>query len=136
MADLQRETGTQLSVKFNEEGLVPAIVQDADSGQILMMAWMNEGALKHTIAVRKAAFYSRSRKKFWVKGESSGHTQEVIEILTDCDQDVLILRVRSHGPACHAGYQSCFYRAVDLDSPDHLKFVAERVFNPDDVYGK
>ncbi len=92
-------------------------------------------ALKHTIETGKAAFYSRSRKKFWIKGESSGHTQDVVEILTDCDQDTLVVKVKSHGPACHAGYQSCFYRKVDLAQPNKLVFTADRVFDPDQVYG-
>jgi phosphoribosyl-AMP cyclohydrolase len=133
MSDPQRETGLEPMVKYNEDGLVPAILQDVDSGEILMMAWMNDGALQHTIETGKAAFYSRSRKKFWIKGESSGHTQDVVEILTDCDQDTLVVKVKSNGPACHVGYKSCFYRAFEKDGQG-LKMVAERVFNPDDVY--
>lgn len=133
MSDPARELGLEPMVKFNEDGLVPAILQDIDSGEILMMAWMNDGALAQTIKTGKASFYSRSRKKFWIKGESSGHTQEVVEILTDCDQDTLIVKVKSNGPACHVGYKSCFYRAFEKDGTQ-LKMVAERVFNPDDVY--
>jgi len=136
MADEARENGTELMVKWNADGLVPAILQDADSGEILMMAWMNDGALRHTIETGKAAFYSRSRKKFWIKGESSGHTQDVVEIRTDCDQDTLVIKVKSHGPACHAGYRSCFYRKLDLKQPEKLEFTAERVFDPNEVYGK
>ena len=133
MADAQRETGTTLDVKFDDRGLVPAIVQDAASGQVLMMGWMNDAALKQTLATRKATFYSRSRDKMWVKGESSGHVQEVIEARVDCDQDVVLLRCQAHGPACHVGYHTCFYRAADADGG--LSFVEERVFDPGEVYG-
>jgi phosphoribosyl-AMP cyclohydrolase len=135
MGDAARETGIELNVKYNEDGLVPAILQDVESGEILMMAWMNEGALEHTLKTGKAAFYSRSRGKFWVKGETSGHTQDVVEIRTDCDQDTLVIKVKSHGPACHVGYQSCFYRTLESDGKA-LAFNAERQFNPDDVYKK
>jgi len=133
-ADKQVETGTEPRIKFNDEGLIPAIVQDAATGAVLMMAWMNDAALKHTLEHGVAAFYSRSRGKFWVKGESSGHVQKVVEARVDCDQDVVLLRVESHGPACHVGYQTCFYRAFDDDHAS-LKFVEEKVFDPDKVYG-
>lgn len=133
MGDAARETGTQLDVKFNEQGLVPAIVQDADTGDVLMMGWMNEAALKQTLSTGKATFYSRSRDKMWIKGESSGHVQQVVEARVDCDQDTVLLRCKSHGPCCHVGYQSCFYRAADADGG--LKLVAEKVFDPDKVYG-
>lgn len=132
MSDAKRETGTLPDVKFNEQGLVPAIVQDAASGQVLMMGWMNDAALRQTLATRKATFYSRSRNKMWVKGEESGHIQEVLEARVDCDQDVVLLRCKSHGPACHVGYHSCFYRA--FDGTDRLQFKDERVFDPATVY--
>ena len=132
MSQQQRETGTRLDVKFDDQGFVPAIVQDVDSGQVLMMAWMNEQALRQTLQTRKATFYSRSKGKIWVKGETSGHVQEVVEARVDCDQDVVLLRCRSHGPACHAGYHTCFYRAADAG--DALTFVEPRVFDPDTVY--
>jgi len=134
MGDSDREQGEQLRIKFDNQGLVPGIVQDADSGQILMMGWMNETALRQTLSERKATFYSRSRDKVWVKGESSGHIQEVIEARVDCDQDVVLLRCRAHGPACHVGYHSCFYRAIDGHNPDKLAFVEEKVFDPEAVY--
>jgi len=134
MSDPQRELGDRLDIKFNADGLVPALVQDADSGQVLMFAWMNDAALRHTLETRKATFYSRSRGKMWVKGEESGHVQEVVEARVDCDQDVVLLRVKSHGPACHVGYQTCFYRATE--GVDRLKFVEERVFDPAKVYKK
>jgi len=128
------ETGTKLRIKFNEEGLVPAILQDVDSRAVLMMAWMNKEALAGTLEKGKAMFYSRSRGKIWVKGESSGHVQRVVEVRVDCDQDVVLLRVKSDGPACHVGYQSCFYRAVETIEGD-MKFVEDKVFDPDEVYG-
>jgi len=133
MAEDRIDTTDDLRVKFNDQGLIPAIVQDASSGRILMVGWMNDLALRQTLATRKATFFSRSRNKMWVKGESSGHIQEVVEARVDCDQDVILLRCKSHGPCCHAGYQSCFYRTIDGQK---LRFVDERVFNPESVYGK
>ncbi len=132
MGDTQRETTDKLDIKFDEKGLVPAIVQDIDSGEILMMAWMNEAALKQTLEVKKATFYSRSRDKMWIKGESSGHVQEVVEVRVDCDQDLVLLKCKSHGPCCHVGYNSCFYREVQADGT--LKLVAKKVFDPAKVY--
>ena len=94
-------------------GLVPAIVQDADSGEVLMLAYMNEEAYRRTLESRRAWFYSRSRDAFWMKGETSGHVQEVQEIRVDCDADTVLLKVRQiGGAACHTGHRSCFYRAV------------------------
>jgi len=133
MAEKPLDATDQLRVSFNEQGLVPAIVQDADSGTILMVGWMNAEALRLTLQTRKATFYSRSRNKMWVKGESSGHIQQVVEARIDCDQDVILLRCKSHGPCCHAGYQSCFYRTIE---DDKLRFTDERVFDPNAVYGK
>ena len=132
MSDKDRESGDRLRVKYNDQGLIAAIVQDVDSGRVLMLGWMNQDALEQTLATGKATFYSRSRDKIWVKGESSGHTQEVVEVNIDCDQDAVLLRCRSHGPACHMGYQSCFYRAIT--DGENLKFVDQPVFDPDQVY--
>lgn len=129
-----RETGQTLDIKFDDRGLVPGIVQDADTGQVLMMAWMNADALQRTLADRRATFYSRSRDKVWVKGESSGHVMEVLEARVDCDQDVVLLRCKAHGPACHVGYKTCFYRSAQADGS--LAFVEEKAFDPDDVYKK
>ena len=134
MSDSQRETGNRLDVKFDDRGLIPAIVQDIESGQVLMMGWMNNEALDKTLTTRQATFYSRSRDKIWVKGESSGHIQEVVDARVDCDQDVVLLRCHSHGPCCHVGYQSCFYRAAHSDG--RLDFVEEKVFDPQAVYGR
>jgi phosphoribosyl-AMP cyclohydrolase len=134
MSDIARETGLALDVKFNEQGLVPAIVQDHRTMQVLMVGWMNQAALRQTLDTRKATFYSRSRNKMWVKGEESGHVQEVVEARVDCDQDVVLLLCKSHGPACHVGYHTCFYRAGD--GGDKLKLVEKRVIDPKTVYKK
>jgi phosphoribosyl-AMP cyclohydrolase len=132
MVEQDRETGKNLDIKFAADGLVPAIVQDAETGAVLMMAWMNDAALKHTLETGKATFYSRSRGKMWVKGESSGHVQEVVEARVDCDQDLVLLKCKSHGPCCHVGYNSCFYRRADADGT--LAVVEEKVFDPAKVY--
>lgn len=100
-------------MKFDENGLIPAIVQDAASGKVLMMAYMNEESLQQTQKTGKATFYSRSRKELWVKGETSGNYQMVKEILVDCDEDTLLLKVEPAGPACHTNHESCFYRLLD-----------------------
>lgn len=134
MSDNNRETGNKLDVKYNEHGLVPAIVQDMATGQVLMMAWMNEAALQNTLESRKATFYSRSRDKMWVKGESSGHVMKVIEARVDCDQDTVLLLCDAGGPACHVGYQTCFYRTAEATG--ELTTVEEKVFDPEKVYGK
>ncbi|MEX2387390.1 MAG: phosphoribosyl-AMP cyclohydrolase [Phycisphaeraceae bacterium] len=134
MSDTARETSDTLDIKFNDQGLVPAIVQNVDTGEILMMGWMNDAALKQTLKTRKATFYSRSRNKMWVKGESSGHTQEVVDARVDCDQDVVLLKCKSHGPACHVGYHTCFYRSADENG--NLNVVEEKTFDPDAVYHK
>ncbi len=127
---------TQLAgLKFDEHGLIPAIVQDAGTGQVLMMAWMNSQAIELTLATGKTHFYSRSRKKMWLKGESSGHTQTVHSIRTDCDKDVLLIGVTQHGAACHDGYYSCFYRQHAAGEAD-WKNVGDLVFQPETVYGK
>ena len=97
-------------IKFIESGLVPAISQDAVTGRVLMMAWMNEEAVQQTLATGYAHYYSRSRQKQWKKGESSGHVQKVISIFLDCDGDTLLLKVKQTGPACHTNRESCFYK--------------------------
>ena len=119
--------------KFDANGLIPAIVQDCDTGEVLMMAYMDKTALERTLKEKKAVFYSRSRKKYWVKGESSGHTQEVVEVLTDCDQDTVLLRVRQKGGACHLGYRSCFVHQMN-EKGDVAKITQEKVFDPESVY--
>lgn len=121
-------------LKFNDDGLIPAVMVDKDSGEVLMVAYMNRDSLKETLEKGLASFWSRSRQKFWVKGESSGHTQEICEIRTDCDKDTLVIKVKQNGAACHLGYYSCFFRVVKEDGT--LEDTGERVFNPDDVYKK
>jgi phosphoribosyl-AMP cyclohydrolase len=121
-------------LKFDAGGLIPAIVEDEKTGQVLMMAWMNREALQKTVQTGKTHFYSRSRARLWLKGESSGHVQLVKSIRTDCDQDVLLIAVDQVGAACHDGYYSCFYREHQ-DGPD-WKIVGKRVFDPAEVYKK
>ena len=101
------------AVTFNTDGLVPAIAQDAENGQVLMMAWMNEDSLRETLATGRACYWSRSRQAFWLKGDTSGHHQHVINLAIDCDGDTLLLSVRQEGAACHTGERSCFFRAVN-----------------------
>ncbi|MEM9670320.1 MAG: phosphoribosyl-AMP cyclohydrolase [Pseudomonadota bacterium] len=111
----EQDETLELRPKFNAQGLIPAIVQDADSGDVLMMAWMNTQSIRKTQKTGRATFWSRSRQKLWVKGETSGNTQLVIEMRVDCDQDTLLLKVRQLGGACHTGRYSCFYRQIDGD---------------------
>ncbi|UWQ09294.1 phosphoribosyl-AMP cyclohydrolase [Aliiroseovarius crassostreae] len=100
------------ALKYDERGLVPAIAQDAVSGDVLMMAWMNQEAVERTLESGKVTYWSRSRQAFWVKGESSGHVQELVDFRFDCDKDCLLVMVRQTGPACHTNRRSCFYTAV------------------------
>jgi len=114
-------------------GLLPAIAQDATTHQVLMLAWMNEAAYRETLATGRAVYYSRSRKKLWRKGEESGHVQQVEQILFDCDADTILLRVHQIGAACHEGYATCFFRAVENDG---VRVVEERLVDPAEGYGK
>ena len=102
-----------MDLKYDEHGLVPAIVQDAATGQVLMLAYMNEEALQATLRTGESHFWSRSRRELWHKGATSGNTQRVLEISVDCDADTLLLRVASAGPACHTGNTTCFYRTIE-----------------------
>ena len=122
-------------LKYDANGLIPAIIQDADTGDVLMMAWMNKASLAESIRTGKTHFWSRSRQKYWMKGETSGHTQEIQAIFTDCDVDTILIKARQNGAACHEGYQSCFFRKYDADSGE-WKVCTERLFDPEDVYGK
>ncbi|MEO1474805.1 MAG: phosphoribosyl-AMP cyclohydrolase [Pseudomonadota bacterium] len=117
----EQDNTKELRPKFNAQGLIPAIAQDADTGDVLMMAWMNAQALRKTIKTGRATYWSRSRKKLWVKGETSGNTQLVMQILIDCDQDAVLMKVRQAGGACHTGRSSCFYREIENDQV--LKFI-------------
>ena len=115
-------------------GLLPAIAQDADTGEVLMMAYMNPESYAETLATGRAVYYSRSRNRLWRKGEESGNVQEVRAVYIDCDQDTLLLKVHQiGGAACHEGYKSCFFRQV---TPQGFQVVGQRVFNPADVYKK
>ena len=115
-------------------GLVPAIAQDAATGEVLMMAWMNRESFEETMRTGRAVYYSRSRNKLWRKGEESGHVQEVKGIFVDCDADTLLLKVHQiGGAACHEGYKSCFFRRLEKDQ---ITVVEERVFDPKTVYKK
>lgn len=100
------------TLRYNDAGLIPAIAQDAATGEVLMMAWMNADAVGRTLATRKVTYWSRSRQEFWVKGATSGHTQELVDFRVDCDRDCLLLTINQVGPACHTGHRSCFYTSV------------------------
>jgi len=119
------------SVKFDANGLVTAIAQDADNGQVLMLAYMNAESLRMTLKTGVMTYWSRSRKKLWLKGESSGHTQKVVEARIDCDGDALLFRVRQEGGACHMGFRSCFFRKLE---GTELVEDGEKVFDPETVY--
>lgn len=135
-ANKEVEEGLQFNPKFDEDGLITVIAQDADSGEVLMVAYMNREALSLTIETGRGTYYSRSRKKLWKKGEESGHVQQVEAILVDCDQDCLILKVRVDAGQCHVGYNSCFYRALQKDSDRELKFIAKKTYDPNAAYDK
>jgi phosphoribosyl-AMP cyclohydrolase len=122
-------------LKFNSDGLIPAIVQEQSSGRVLMMAWMNRASLEKTIATGKTHFWSRSRQKFWMKGESSGHTQTVRAIALDCDGDTLLIQVNQIGAACHEGYQSCFFRSLANEGMG-TQITEPRLVDPNEVYAK
>jgi len=134
------EEGLTLAPQFGADGLITAVVTDAKSGDVLMVAHMDQEALAKTIATGEAWYYSRSRKKLWKKGESSGHVQRVLELLVDCDQDALWLKVEQLGSgACHTGRRSCFYRAIPLGQSGTvcLEFRnADKTFDPHSVYDK
>ncbi len=135
------ELGSTLQPKFGPDGLIPCITQDVATGEVLMFAFMNAESLAHTLQTKKATYWSRSRQKLWVKGEESGNTQLVRELFTDCDQDVLLIKVEQSGPAnasCHNGYKSCFYRRLTQldDAALKLQFTSARLFDPAQVYRK
>ena len=130
------EEGLEFIPKFDENGLILAIAQDAETNQVLMVAYMNRQALNLTIQTGYATYFSRSRQKLWKKGEESGHVQKVRQILVDCDQDCLVLKVLVDSGQCHVGYQSCFYRTLKKNSDKELKFIAEKVYNPKETYKK
>lgn len=112
MEEAMTHTSFIRKLKFNNDGLIPAIVQDHSNGRVLMMAWMNEASIGRMLETGKTVFWSRSRGKFWIKGETSGHFQIVKDIAYDCDGDTLLIQVEQNGAACHEGYRSCFFRSV------------------------
>ncbi|MFN3180142.1 MAG: phosphoribosyl-AMP cyclohydrolase, partial [Thermus sp.] len=114
-------------VKFDPEGLVPVVVQDAQTGEVLTLAYANREALEETLRTRRSTFFSRSRKALWRKGETSGNIQEVVEVLLDCDGDAVVYRVLPHGPACHTGERSCFHRPL-LSGEPSLGLVLSQVY--------
>ena len=122
------DADTGVDVEFGEDGLVPAIAQDVDSGEVLMLAYVSREALERTRETGRAHYYSRSREELWEKGATSGNTQAVAEVRVDCDADALLYLIEQAGGACHTGYRSCFHRTVEGE------VVGERVFDPDDVY--
>ncbi len=124
----------ELDFSKSDDGLIPAIAQDWETGDVLMLAYINAESWKRTLETGVATYWSRSRQKFWIKGESSGNIQKIKEIFVDCDLDTVVFKVEQiGGAACHEGYRSCFFRRVD---DAQLTVVGERVFDPKDVYGK
>tara|TARA_B100000780_G_scaffold187593_1_gene131811 strand:+ start:372 stop:770 length:399 start_codon:yes stop_codon:yes gene_type:complete len=122
------------SIIWNEDGLVPVIVQDITTNKVIMFAWMNKETLKQSIEKRKAIYWSRSRKKIWMKGEESGHIQYIKEILLDCDSDTLLIKVRQEGGiACHTGRESCFFNQINMET-NGLIAVEKIIKDPNDIY--
>lgn len=131
------ETEPVFAPKFDDHGLIVAIAQDAETNEVLMVAYMNEDSLKQTLEIGEAVYFSRSRQEIWHKGATSGHTQTIEKILTDCDQDALVVKVRQKGPGCcHAGYRSCFYRNIqEAGDPVALgKEIEDQSYDPNKVY--
>lgn len=121
------------TLRFDSHGLIPTVIADAGNHAVLMVAWMNREALARTLETGKTHFFSRSRNKLWMKGEESGHTQQVKSIRTDCDADVLLIEVEQHGVACHEGYRSCFFREL---RGTHWQVADERQVDPKTVYAR
>ncbi|MFH1046605.1 MAG: phosphoribosyl-AMP cyclohydrolase, partial [Candidatus Omnitrophota bacterium] len=122
-------------IKFDQQGLIPAIIQDAKTRQVIMVAYMNELALRQTLASGLTHFWSRSRRKLWMKGESSGHTQKVRAVYFDCDNDAVVIKVSQKSAACHTGYYSCFYKQLNLKTKS-VKETGKKIFDPQKVYRK
>lgn len=114
-------------LKFNKEGLIPAVAQDIDSDEVVMVAYMNEESIIKTLKEKKACYYSRSRRKLWTKGEQSGNFQEVKQVLIDCDADTILLKIKQHGGACHEGYFSCFFRKIN--DKEEIEIIKEKIFD-------
>ncbi|MFW5949343.1 MAG: phosphoribosyl-AMP cyclohydrolase [Halolamina sp.] len=127
-----------VDIDFGDDGLVPAVAQDADDGEVLMLAYVSPEALRRTVDTGRAHYFSRSREELWEKGATSGHTQSVVDVRVDCDADTLLYVVEQEGGACHTGYRSCFHRSVDSVDDDgatvEVETTGERVFDPDEAY--
>lgn len=132
------EKGLKLQPKFDANGLIPCITTDVHTNEVLMFAWMNKEALEHTIETGKVTYFSRSRSKLWVKGESSGQVQWLKELRTDCDQDVILAKadMGDDSASCHNGYRSCFYRKLGADNQSLIFDGGDPKFDPAEVYGK
>jgi len=122
-------------LKFNSDGLIPAIIQEQSTGRVLMMAWMNKESIRRSIEEGKTVFWSRSRQKYWVKGESSGHVQIIKDVAFDCDGDTLLFQVEQTGAACHEGYKSCLFHSA-REKRAAFETTEPRVIEPEAVYGK
>lgn len=118
-------------LKFDEKGLIPCIAQDAENGEILMFAFMNRESVRKTLETGIATYWTRSRQKLWVKGESSGHTQEIREVWFDCDNDCLLIKVKQNVAACHTGYRSCFFHKIE---DGEIKEIGQKMFEAEEVY--
>ena len=123
-------------LKFNADGLIPAIIQEQSTGRVLMLAWMNRASLEKTMATGRTVFWSRSRQTFWMKGETSGHVQAVKEVAFDCDGDTLLIQVDQTGAACHEGYHSCFFRSVADSGTGAFHMTEKQSQTPEALYGK
>lgn len=124
------------TLKYDANGLIPVVTQDADNHQVLMVAYMNAEAVDRTLETGHVTYWSRSRQKFWVKGETSGHYQHLVELRVDCDKDCLLALARQEAVACHEGYRSCFFRAVEGGVEGELAVKDERPLTPEQIYGK
>lgn len=120
------------ALRFNSDGLIPAIAQQHDSGEVLMLAWMNRDALAETLRTRRVCYWSRSRRGLWRKGETSGQVQHLVSLAIDCDGDTLLLQVDQHGPACHTGRRHCFYNRID---DTQVTVSSDPLLSPDTLYG-
>ena len=122
-------------LKFNADGLIPAIIQEQSTGRVLMMAWMNKESVRRSIEEGKTVFWSRSRQKYWIKGESSGNVQLIEDVAFDCDGDTLLFQVEQKGAACHEGYKSCFFRSV-REKGAESQVTEPQLIKPEEMYGK
>jgi phosphoribosyl-AMP cyclohydrolase len=122
-------------LKFNGDGLIPAIIQEQSTGRVLMMAWMNKEAVRRSVEEGKTVFWSRSRQKYWIKGETSGNVQLIKDVAFDCDGDTLLFKVEQTGAACHEGYKSCFFRSV-REKGNTSEITEPQLIKPEEMYGK